>query len=121
MAEWLERGNAQKYLTKNKESEMKVRYGFVSNSSTTSFCIYGAAISSDKADELDSDKELEVHYGDPEADNDGAYVGVSWKRIGDNETGAQFKARIQEAVKKLVGDEAKDLNFCTIEEAYRDG
>ena len=93
---------------------MKTRIGFVSNSSTTSFCIYGGDVSEEILDKLYDDKSLEVHSGQ-EGER---YAGISWCRIKDDETGLQFKARVQGLLKEAVGEPVKCR---TIEEAYRDG
>lgn len=93
---------------------MKVRNGFVSNSSTTSFCIYGAAITKDIADKIKAAKsDLDIHRC-----FDAIYAGIEWCAIGDNETGLQFKNRIAEELKKFIDG---DLNCGTIEEAWQDG
>jgi len=79
---------------------MKIRTGFVSNSSSSSFLIYGVFLESEQAERLQDKidslwKEkcgLEDHS--PEY-ADGVYVGMSWDSIRDDETGAQFKARVE--------------------------
>lgn len=115
---------------------MKARHGFVSNSSTTSFCIYGTKIDSDT---LNNGKEgsgfyhlvdqanklgytLEIHSGNSDGSN-AKYIGRSWSMIGDDETGRQFKEYIEKAVTELLtGLDIKfDSNFTTYEEAYYDG
>ena len=115
---------------------MKIRQGFVSNSSTTSFCIYGTAIEHEQATELfekqnanesatfdyysfmeklASELGLEFHfYSEAEI----GYLGRSWDTMGDNETGKQFKDSINTKIKSILGDKAE----CeTIEQAWRDG
>jgi hypothetical protein len=98
---------------------MKTRIGFVSNSSTTSFCIYGAEVSDAIADKIESDEttDLTVEYGDPNGDGE-KYAGISWTKVKDDETGLQFKTRVEEEIRKFVG---KTVKCRTIEEAYRDG
>ena len=113
---------------------MKLRQGFVSNSSTTSFCIYGAYLddSEDLAaklgaeiedddvyeavyDKLDGHDDLQVEF-DPY--DSGVWVGISWTRVGDDETGAQFKQRVKDTLEKYG---LTDLNLSTHQEAWRDG
>lgn len=97
---------------------MKIRNGFVSNSSTTSFCIYG--ISSDSIDEDVDDMEekieeagLEIHSGEEGT----KYIGRSWRNIKDNETGLDFKHNIEKTIFDLFGKE----KCYTIEEAWYNG
>ena len=132
---------------------MKIRQGFVSNSSTTSFCIYGASFdggSTALIEELkklgesvfafipeEKRKELKKMIGNDEEHWDiedaiasilsieghcgyedyNVYLGDSWKNIKDDETGKQFKERIETQIKKLF----PDAKFGTHEEAFRDG
>jgi hypothetical protein len=98
---------------------MKVRQGFVSNSSTTSFCIYGVGTNEDIAWTQARDAGL-VHerfqdYSDPQY-----ALGVPFTDIRDDETGAQFKERVRKAVRRLLPDVSDD-DFGAQEDAYRDG
>lgn len=97
---------------------MKTRNGFVSNSSTSSFCIYGAMVDRNKVNEEEMEKwGLEVYYGDSNWEQDKIYVGKSWSSIKDDETGAQFKKQIESLLKRLF-----DIDKCsTIEKAWYDG
>ena len=119
---------------------MKIRRGFISNSSSCSFCIYGISINPQKLCEkliengiklTEADKEeiyewfdknnkitenLEIRYGPDYGDRD-LYIGKEWANILDNQTGAEFKKEIEEKIKKLIG---KDTKCFTHEEAWRD-
>ena len=99
---------------------MKTRKGFVSNSSTTSFCIYGIALEDSKNEKANykiQDKareaKLQFIYG-PEYD-DYIYIGRPWKSIKDDETGAEFKASVERIAKEVFGEDK-----CYVyEEAWR--
>lgn len=108
---------------------MKIRNGFVSNSSSSSFCIYGVdldfsdliekvkenkLITEDVLNDLEKNDEwwelgevvesqtgLEVHTSD-----DYAWIGKSWSSIGDNETGLEFKNSVKVEMKKLLGEDS---------------
>ena len=119
---------------------MKIRRGFVSNSSSCSFCIYGVSIEPQKLceklvengieltkedkediyDWFDSKKnklteKLEIQYG-PEYGEGDLYIGKEWNSIPDDQTGKEFKKEIEEKIGKLIG---KDTKCFTHEEAWR--
>lgn len=111
---------------------MKIRNGFVSNSSSSSFCIYGANISKDQIEWEDESDDfidfvedraykmgLEVHYN-PLYTADSVSVGRSWSSVKDDETGKQFKDDVVTRVKEFMGDDS-GLKYGTIEEAWYDG
>lgn len=102
---------------------MKVRFGFVSNSSSTSFSIYGARIPMEEFckvaniniedrdamyDEFEccSSSALDKHgletVGWSEYSN--VYVGASWENMKMDETRKQFQDRVEKAVKALFGE-----------------
>ena len=92
---------------------MKIRVGFVSNSSSSSFLIYGAVVSDDTMKhELEKEGLSEI-YG-----QDDTYIGLSWDQIKDDESGAQFKQRIRDAIKKVCGPDVKCQTFS---ESWYDG
>jgi len=125
---------------------MKIRNGFVSNSSASSFLIYGLEIDStdleeilrgkmpkkDNNDDIDIDiyEELDdiipsksqLKSYSPESCGV-FYIGCSWDNIDDNETGKQFKERVEKEIRDLIiGDLwLEKMKFGTHEYAWRDG
>jgi len=115
---------------------MKIRNGFVSNSSSSSFCIYGVSINKkeliEKMEKINKEiteedkediwsflyqeeKDLFVSEG-PYDYSGNIYIGKSWSSIRDDQTGKEFKEETQQRLKKLTGEE---IRCCTIEEAWR--
>ena len=106
---------------------MKIRTGFVSNSSCTSFCIYGVEIEEDEVCKLlkleDGDDiydVVEVRLKDTKLGFnllegiDCYYIGREWRSIGDDETGRIFKQGVEDELLKVFG---KKFECSTIEEA----
>jgi hypothetical protein len=99
---------------------MKIRQGFVSNSSTSSFCLFGIILHEDVSKYLPTDFE-DKHDEDYEEYFDnlglsyrseteyGAILGVDPDSMKDDETGAQYKARILSMIKTALPfyDESK--------------
>lgn len=107
---------------------MKIRNGFVSNSSSSSFCIYGTALefgevleklneskyfTEEELENFDEDEgiyeigeiiskktTLSVHV---DGEGDTLWVGKEWSTIGDDETGREFKESIKTELEKLLG------------------
>lgn len=113
---------------------MKIRAGFVSNSSSSSFCIYGAYIRdsernaiAEKAgvehEELDLCEVIEEYLSKNKINcevhsapyDSSVYVGRSWDSIKDNETGGDFKKSVEESLKDIA------KSFSTFEESWYDG
>lgn len=116
---------------------MKVRTGFVSNSSSTSFAIYGVCIDEDTFEKLlktkgievkedfdclfELDKYVEWEESMPmldiirDSECEAVYIGRWLSDIGDNETGGEFRKSVEEAIKKELG-----ISQCSnyIEEIY---
>jgi hypothetical protein len=96
---------------------MKIRRGFVSNSSTTSFCIYGAEV--DIPEHIDDyDFECAVEEDDLvmyRPDYSGPYLGMEPWSMGEHETRSQFENRVKELIFKHTG-QTPDCDW--IEEAY---
>lgn len=109
---------------------MKIRNGFVSNSSSSSFCIYGANGTAEdfgivepkdekEAEDFEAYEELDKKCSElglemyaPEGGD--FYVGRGWSSIKDDETGKEFKKSVKAALKKMAG---KDIACDTHEEA----
>jgi len=106
---------------------MKIRNGFVSNSSSSSFVIYGVCLDT-YSDEVKS--LMEKHLTEDEIDlvKDGdemlsefldtsglyikedyececIYIGREWSRIGDDETGKEFKESVKTKIEEFIGCE----------------
>lgn len=97
---------------------MKIRQGFVSNSSTTSFCIYGVETNEDVWEDA-KEVGLAIESFSDYSEYDYA-VGLPYHMIQDNETGAEFKHRVQTAIRKIFPD-VKDEAFGLQADAYYDG
>ena len=119
---------------------MKVRNGFVSNSSSSSFCIYGVSFDLDEMLEKvratnflteDELKEIEQYQEDDETyeitelierklnlslyrnEDNSVWIGNSWSNVGDDETGREFKNKIETELLEVFGP---DIDFDTYEE-----
>lgn len=112
---------------------MKVRNGFVSNSSSTSFSIYGVVLDESDVNKLVEEthdvsvvmdgtdepidqlmallpKEFEYYHSYEQY-----YIGRGWSSIGDEETGKQFRSSIEDAFKKVGVTESPSSIEETIE------
>lgn len=88
---------------------MKIRNGFVSNSSSSSFMVFGKWIDKipDNVDKLRS-KGIYVYEGE----EDGPCIGVSFD-IKDDETWKQYKIRVAEILTKNgITTDVSELKIC---------
>ena len=110
---------------------MKIRNGFVSNSSSSSFCIYGTHMDySDLVEKLKSTTMITEKFSSEELEemedngewyelvdtfesstdlslnysDDDVWIGREWSSIGDDETGSQFKESVKKDLEKLFGE-----------------
>jgi len=121
---------------------MKVRAGFVSNSSASSFCIYGTEVDWDdknmlikkitgKTREELEDAGEETYFSEIIYEpikklglecwsmcGESHYSGRSFDTIKDDETGKQFKESTQKVLNELFGYEVKCDNH---QEAWQEG
>lgn len=112
---------------------MKTRTGFVSNSSTSSFLIAGIIVDKipkEYEDEWDWLEEMqkkhtelvdfEMHY--PYDGDYGCHIGVSYDKIGMDETKRDFLKRVQNGCNIICNNFKIDPhNVETLEAAWRDG
>lgn len=85
---------------------MKIRSGFVSNSSSSSFCILGVGVDSETFEKVDA-----IPYNERNVDTLNAQTGISCEdeyylgynpgKMKDDETLSQFKDRIVNAASKV--------------------
>ena len=111
---------------------MKIRIGFVSNSSTTSFCIFGTYIEdiqelTDKMNENGIETSDAVEYAEcqgvdvyhPPYDSNVAYVGFDFSAIPDDVVVKDWKKEKENEMKKIFGDDT--INCSVMSDGWHDG
>lgn len=93
---------------------MKKRMGFVSNSSSSSFAVIGVRVDKDDFEEIfgvPSYTEIEKLTGleveQTSRYSDEYYIGLSWAKLGEDETRSKFFARIKAALVPYMGKDVK--------------
>jgi len=102
---------------------MKIRHGFVSNSSSTSFTLYGAWLESEDEfleltgkdlHEFEKESELSWEFGDPNGYERLEYIGLvfagEFEHCGrsdmrDDETKEEFMQRVEDALPEGIPEE----------------
>jgi hypothetical protein len=109
---------------------MKIRSGFVANSSTSSFMMYGVCIDYDPEGDKD-DEDFDFDYYDEtekvgldhyQLGDSNHFIGISMSQIGDDETGKQFKDKITKKVNEFLDKIGYTgiRHFSIMEEAWHD-
>jgi hypothetical protein len=90
---------------------MKTRQGFVSNSSSSSFIVFGKYLADSEEEKIDQEKMEELGY-ELNCSEDGYSIGCDPSEMKDDETLLQFKTRIAKEI-ETIGVKAKpaDLRF----------
>ena len=98
---------------------MKIRHGFVSNSSSTSFCIYGTRIANKSFDFTSKLDKLGLDYHEADQSGDDLYVGGSLTKCRDDQTMGDFKKEVVKKLKKIL--KTDDFKCDTLQDGWYNG
>jgi len=125
---------------------MKIRVGFVSNSSSSSFCIYGVFMEEDDVRKhfgfgvnksVDEDEEgpdanfeesniweelddSEIPHWAPDGSDGGVFIGLELKECADDETMGGFKYRVFKLINSYASVKIDPSEFKVYEYAWSD-
>jgi len=100
---------------------MKIRNGFVSNSSSTSFCIFGIELNKIKnvgydgdlydfvESEYNTENPTPLEYATGLENYSGSIIGVSPDEIKEDETFGQFKARVSTRLAEVLNVDVSQI------------
>jgi len=118
---------------------MKIRTGFVSNSSSSSFCIFGVYLDSEEIDDVfgfeydtESDdrkdderwnkvESLGFDYYGPNDYWDGYYIGVEVSECPDDQTMGDFKKSIIEKINAKAKNQLDQRAFSIMSQGWYNG
>jgi hypothetical protein len=105
---------------------MKVRTGHISNSSTTSFCIYGIVLEGDEAEELDGKiwkmepgSRLDSHGIDQWLP--GTVFGLELTKMKGDETRNEFNERVRQLLSEALEREVEPTELGLEQGGWYDG
>ena len=100
---------------------MKIRTGFVSNSSTSSFCVYGKRLSDEQYENIlkkydvdyleDADTPLEFYPG-----YQGWAAGLPWECMGREQTLGDFQDQVVKILSEVMGCTIEAKDCCVIQD-----
>jgi len=84
---------------------------FVTNSSSTSFCVYGCELFDEQRHDIaERCYEIGLEFIEPDDDYVGYLIGLHPDEMTDDETLGDFKKRVQEKIRE-IGLEPNEISF----------
>lgn len=105
---------------------MKIRSGFVSNSSSCSFCIYGVYLKPDEIQEyfgcdIDKFEQFKLNYTYGPDYFDGLFIGWNVTDCKDEQVFGDYKKEIEDKINEKAIKKIPDNMFNFFEESWYDG